>query len=237
MRSPSLLKLAVPLLLASTLAATSEAQTVPLDAVKDTFLRQNAPNTNEGAHPRLVISQDGKRRVMVGFDLSGINLASVQSATLRLTVAQNYGNWGPTGRPVDVHPLNQDFTEGNGKSLELPVAEQQRGDGSGATWRCATDESIGNQLPDCDTEWAGGDFGAASSSANHTNTTTEASWDVTADVRNGMSRWLVKKRGEAFPGRVDYFSRECDDSEENDQAECTGPQLILNLGSGSGSPT
>jgi hypothetical protein len=36
----------------------------------------------------------------------------------------------------------------------------------------------------------------------------EVVWDVTLDVRAGVSAWLIKKTDERQPGRVSYFSRE-----------------------------
>jgi len=146
----------------------------------------------------------------VAFDLSGVSRSSVTKATLVLTVAKNLHNWGSQGGLVEVHPLLEDFTEGNGKSLEVPAGEQTRGTGAGVTWACATDTNIANLQSDCHrSRWMGGDFGPATDSVLHTNSTTgEVSFDVTSDVQAGSSAWLVKKLQESNAGRVNYYSRE-----------------------------
>jgi hypothetical protein len=172
-------------------------------------LRRLAVNTNEGANERLILRRSGPNRPVVAFDLTGVTRSSVTKATLVLTVAKNFGNWGSAGGLVEVHPLLEDFTEGNGKILGLPLAQQTRGTGDGVTWACATDTNIANLKTDCSPSWKGGSFGPATDSVLHTNATTgEVSFDVTADVVAGDSAWLIKKAEENTPGRANYYSRE-----------------------------
>ena len=172
-------------------------------------MRRLAVNTNEGANERLILRSFGPNRPVVAFDLSGVSRSSVTKATLVLTVAKNFHNWGSQGGLVEVHPLLEGFTEGNGKSLNVPFAEQTRGTGVGVTWACATDIDIANSSTDCSPSWKGGSFGPATASVLHTNSTTgEVSFDVTPDVQAGSSAWLVKKFEENTAGRADYYSRE-----------------------------
>ena len=179
-------------------------------ASADSFLRDGAANTNEGANNLLRIQSSGHNRVVVRFDLTGVSTVGLQSATLVLHITDNSDNWGPTGRPVDAHRLLADWTEGNGHT----VGDQPnfRGTGEGVTWNCAKDSDISNQNDDCVSQWNGGTFAAATAAAVlHTNGQMgDVSWNVTADVLAGASNgWLIKKQGnEGLSGQVKYYSRE-----------------------------
>jgi hypothetical protein len=183
-----------------------------LTAAKDSFLRRGAPNLNEGANPGLRLQAAGDNRVVVAFDPDAINaFGDVTSATLVLTIAEIANNWGRrNGRTVDAHPLLVDFAEGNGKTAGVPRSQSTRGSGAGVTWNCAVDTNIANLRPDCASRWNGGTFGMTNAaSVLHTNGMSgEVVWDVTLDVRAGVSAWLIKKTDERQPGRVSYFSRE-----------------------------
>jgi hypothetical protein len=181
-----------------------------LTSVKDSFLREGNADRNEGANPTIRVQANGHNRAVVAFDLTGINLAEVTSATLVLTIADNMNNWGSSGRTVDAHRLMSDFAEGNGQQANVPPSQSTRGNGSGVTWNCAIDTDIGNQQTNCAATWNGGDFATATAlSVLHVNSLTgEVEWDVTADVHAGGSRWLIKKTNEGATGEVAYYSRE-----------------------------
>lgn len=178
----------------------------------DSFLRNGADNTNEGANERLRIQSSGHNRVVVKFNLSGISTVGLQSATLTLDIAENSNNWGTIGRPVDAHRLTVDWTEGNGRNdVMVGGGPSFRGTGEGVTWDCAKDSDISNHNDDCLAQWNGGTFAAATApSHNHTNGLTgPVSWDVTADVLAGANfGWLIKKQAEGQNGQVRYYSRE-----------------------------
>lgn len=199
---------------------------IVLASAKDSFLRQGASDTNEGANDALRIQSSGKNRALVGFDLTGIDVEAVSSARLVLTIADLTDNWGSSGRFVSAHPLLSDWSEGNGWT----VGGNDRGSGPGVTWACATDEEIANQRPDCpDGEWNGGEFGSATGPAVlHTNGMTgEVEFDVTADVLAGhTSGWLIAKDIEGQNGKVYYYSREGASLAEDPDL---GPRLILDF--------
>jgi uncharacterized repeat protein (TIGR01451 family) len=201
-----------------------------LTAVKDSFLRQGSNDTNEGAGERLRIQNSGNNRALVAFDLSGVSTAGLISATLVLTIAENADNWGPTGRPVDVHRLLTSWAEGNGRNtIFVGGGPTVRGTGPGVTWHCAIDANISNTSPD-GPFWNGGVFAAATApSAVHLNDVTgEVSWDVTADVLAGAGfGWLVKKQSEGQNGQARYYSREGAVAAGNPS---WAPRLILNYG-------
>jgi hypothetical protein len=117
---------------------------------------------------------------------------------------------GAGDRSISAHPLLVDFAEGNGKSGGLPPSSSVRGDGPGVTWNCAVDEAIGNPLRNCAKRWDGGNFGPATApSIVHSNGMTgEVEWDVTDDVLDGASGWLIKKSDELRLGRARYHSKE-----------------------------
>ncbi|HEY7647610.1 MAG TPA: DNRLRE domain-containing protein, partial [Methylomirabilota bacterium] len=182
-----------------------------LPAVADSFMRQGAPNTNEGANPRLRIQEAGNNRALVAFELVGIPLNRITRATLVLTIAENADNWGRNNdRTVDAHRLLTSFIEGNGQAAGLSNSETARGSGSGVTWHCAADANVANQIPDCSARWNGGSFSPATAAAyTHVNGLRgDVTWDVTADVQAGATRWLIKKTNEALSGQVSYYSRE-----------------------------
>jgi hypothetical protein len=178
----------------------------------DSFLRNGANSTNEGANERLRIQNSGNNRAVVKFDLSGISTQGLQSATLVLDIAENLNNWGSDGRPVDAHRLLTDWAEGNGRNdVMVGGGPGFRGTGQGVTWECAIDSNINNTVEDCQSEWNGGNYAAATSpSASHTNNQTgSVSWDVTADVQAGANfGWLIRKKNEGQNGQVRYYSRE-----------------------------
>lgn len=189
----------------------SDPATIVLAADRDSFLRNGADDTNEGANERLRIQSSGHNRVVVAFDLSGISTTGLQSATLALNIAENSDNWGD-GRLVDAHPLLEDWKEGNGRNAILVGGgPSDRGTGEGVTWRCAKDADISNHAGDCGNPWSGGAFGPATA-AGHLHTKFligDVSWDVTADVLAGANfGWLIKKREEGQAGQVRYYSRE-----------------------------
>ena len=178
-------------------------------ASRDAFLRGHKGNFNEGASPILPLNDKNSRgRLLLGFDLTSVH-DGFRKATLVLTIARNFDNWV---RPetVGVHALLEDFTEGNGKSFDLPQAQQTRGSGSGVTWRCAVDTNIANLRRDCRRSWRGGTFRDAPS-ATRTHQTLmrgEVAFDVTQDFLEGRTAWLVKKSREPGAGRLYYHSRE-----------------------------
>jgi len=197
---------------------------VELGAARDGFLRQGAPDTNEGGNDQLRIQSSGKNRVLVAFDLSGVDRAGLVRATLRLTISDIANNWGTSGRTVSAHRLLAPWSEGNGWT----VGGNDRGSGAGVTWACPSDSDIANQSPNCaGNGWSGGLFDPAMGPAVlHTNNMTgEVIFDVTSDVRQGADfGWLLAKDQEGQPGKVYYFSKE--------GAELAGnpglaPQLVL----------
>ena len=197
-------------------AATSTSVTAPLNvtllSIRDSFLRNGADDTNEGANERLRIQNAGNNRVVVAFDLTGISTAGLQSATLVLTIAENSNNWGASGRLVDAHRLLVDWTEGNGRNdVMVNGVSAFRGSGEGVTWDCGKDTNIFNQSANCSPLWNGGSFAAATApGVLHTNGLLgQVSWNVTADVLAGANfGWTIKKQDESKNGQVRYYSRE-----------------------------
>ncbi|MFQ5570042.1 MAG: thrombospondin type 3 repeat-containing protein [Rhodothermales bacterium] len=212
----------------------------PLEVVstnKDSFLRSGSKNRNEGAN--LLLHLGDSRRLVVGFDLSGINGSTVESASLILTINDDNdpGQWGSNGRTVDAHRLLEDWVEGNGKAMGLPNPEQTRGTGSGVTWKCGIDTAIENTATDCASPWNGGTFTAtATDQFLMTNGLSgEVSWDVTADVQAGADSWLLKKT--QGNGNARFYTKEHPDVAGNSDL---APRLVFTFnaadGDGDGTP-
>lgn len=197
---------------------------VVLTALRDTFLRQGATDTNEGANDALRIQSSGKNRGLIAFDMSEVESGFVTHAAMVLTISDIVDNWGASGRTVSAHPLLGTWTEGNGWT----VGGNTRGQGTGATWSCSTDTEIANQQADCPgAGWEGGLFGLASGPpVLHINGMSgEVSYDVTADVAAGAAfGWIVKKDNEGQNGKVFYRSREGAATAGNLQQ---APRLVL----------
>lgn len=181
-----------------------------LSATKDSFLRSGRANKNEGINPGLNLRADGNHRAVIAFNGGSISTDGLTNATLVLTIRSNSNNWGTSGRTIDAHPLSVDFTEGNGKNLYVPSGQRTDGTGAAVTWNCATDTNVTNSSADCAPQWSGGTFGAATSpSVLITNGLSgTVSFDVTADVLAGATRWLVKKTSEGLAGEVTFESKE-----------------------------
>ena len=213
-------------------ARVSYANDLTLEPSKDSFLRSGSPDTNEGANKRLNIHRVGKRRAVIAFDLSTLNSQipageKVISADLQLFITNNNRFWSKKGRPVGVHMLLEDWSEGNGANAKVPrfpdnddeeerPVRKNRGTGAGVTWRCATDTDISNKKTDCTIKWRGGSFNSVPTDvATVTNNTTGSlSFDVTSDVQKFLAAtfqnfgWLIKKTGASKAGGIWLASRE-----------------------------
>lgn len=219
-------------LLFSTSQALGEELTFSPD--KDSFLRQGAPNTNEGGNKKLNVRKVGKRRALLHFDLTDLSSQipagqEITSANLKLFVTFNNKLWTKKGRAIGAHMLLQDWNEGNGTNAVSPKASQSesengeesdearnRGSGAGVTWNCANDTNISNRKPDCSKKWKGGSFKSpATSTLNITNSTIgDVSLDVTDDVEAFLAGtfsnfgWLIKKVSQEKVGSIWVSSSE-----------------------------
>ncbi len=193
-------------------------ETVELLAFEDSILRGGWPNLNEGANPGLVVRQNGSVRSLVDFDLGAVPTNGWTRASLVLTINDDVppSEWGAEGRPVKVSRVTQGWTEGNGKKMDLPPSEQDRGTGVGVTWNCPTDADIENQAADCDDGWSGAETAIAASTAPSVIITNGMSgvviWDVTQDVIDALSGeefhgWLIYKPTIGH-GNIRFYSRE-----------------------------
>ncbi|HEX8763286.1 MAG TPA: DNRLRE domain-containing protein [Candidatus Saccharimonadales bacterium] len=212
--------------------APPEPLTITLDSQADTHVRSGQSDRNYGTVPYIRVQSAGDNRGLVRFDQDAMQAAvgngNVVSAKLRFTITDNGNNWGSSGRTVDVHRLLTDWSEGTG-------TETNRGSGPGATWNCAIDDQISNQVKNCSgtTEWQMGQPNnplvhpwvlSPSASQLITNGQTGAvEYDVTADVTDFVNGtftnygWLVKKTNEGQNGQVSFGTRET----------VTPPQLII----------
>ena len=199
-------------------------QTETLSAEKDSFLRNNKANRNEGINEILVVKSN--YRPVIAFNQTEIENTigglDLQSATLRLYVEDNANNWGTSGRTIDIHNVTDSWVEGNGWNFGNNI----KGTGSGVTWNCAIDTNINNNKVDCNPKWIGGNFGGVTDSILITNGLVNQfiEFDVTADVQaflDGTAQnngWIVKKTSEGQNGRIDFTS---------DEGSANNPELVL----------
>ena len=97
------------------------------------MLRENKANRNEGTNPALFVKGKGEKnnRALVSFDLHELDTSFISGAVLSLSIIGDARNWGKNGgRTMSVHPLLEEFSEGNGMRQGLDKEERFRGTGS-----------------------------------------------------------------------------------------------------------
>jgi len=226
-------------------------------ASRDSILRLRSRNTNEGANPLLVVGgsaamdEEGTRfdpvdtdgpilpdllggpseadSSIVAFDLNGVPRSNVTRATLVVTVDPRLGSsdWGRKGGSVAAYGLSNNWTEGNGRNLALPLGGRALGSGAGVTWNCASDVDVADAKTGCAATWKGGEIAPQPTSiVPHVNGLAgKVRFDVTADVVGGFSSWQLRRRGDR--GIVHYVSRE--GAVEAGDPE-RGPLLVAEVG-------
>ncbi len=198
---------------------------VTLYPTADSYIKQGSSNENEGSSSFMRLQSTGHNRSLVKFDQSqietAVNGAQNYTAKLQFAISDNGNNWGSTGRPISLHRLIQDWTEGNG--FNDGNNPSFRGTGNGITWSCSTDSNIQNTSKNC----TGGDewnmtnsslwpfASAATATTTITNNQTGVvEFDVTSDVQSFISGantntgWLLKKVDEGQNGRVEFGTKE-----------------------------
>jgi len=181
---------------------------------KDATLDHSAKNKNNGATWSLWVKSQVAS--VIGFDVTQVDLANVQSAKLRLTVCHTPGdltfcptpsnNWPAGGGLLHVQRLDDGWerwgsghpnptntpAEGNGNNF--PIDNNPRGTGAGATWNCAIDANIANEGRDCTSvdfwnaglNFDGPERPSTTLLTNNMPDGTIVEFDVTADVQAGM---------------------------------------------------
>ncbi len=194
-------------------------RTVVLPVAQDSTLTAQRENRNEGSNPLLMLShrpeiKDKSNNPIVSFNLNGIDLSSLKSARLVLTIKECEipKRWGD-GRFIEAYPVNVEWTEGNGKRLRLPKEERTRGDGPGVTWNSPVDEDISNKKNDGSLDWAGAREAFGLLTAGPVLVTDGQTgiidFEVTQDVVNGaVGGWVIQKQDEAQFGNVRFYSKE-----------------------------
>jgi hypothetical protein len=197
-------------------ACTDEQTTVyrilvKLTPTKDSFLKSEDVNTNEGANRRLRLAaingsslltaptkkgkkksttltalaplSSGSDRVTAAFNVSGLNVTGLVKAQLVFNIATNNGGWGG-GQSVEVRRLLRTWAEGNGKNPDLDTGLTTRGSGSGVTWSCSTDTNINNTTATCSgaSLWSGADTQMAPATAPAVVHSNSSSGDIVWDV-------------------------------------------------------
>ncbi len=177
----------------------------------DTYLANNAKNDNFGTELTLNLVTSAKNRLLVEFDDDAVSDAKkFLDATggrvlLTLTIFENNGDWGLTGRKIEVHRMKEGWLE------------------EGATWNCSDDpDTTNNQTDDC-TLWDVSKFGTNPWEGDTTATaiiTTDQigdlHWDVTDDIKDWTLDanpvpnfgWAIMRTSEEEEGGVSFHSFE-----------------------------
>ncbi len=185
----------------------------------DTYVRSDVANKNYGSNDSVRVQKvgsSGANRVLIAFGQSEIvdSLAggSLVSATLEFTIKRIGNDWGASGRQVAAHRMTRAWTEG------------------GATWNCANDTNVGNNVPNC----SGNTWSMTSGTRPYVTTavaqalivnnqTGVVSLNVTSDVQAFLAGqatnhgWLIKLASETQTGTAVFWSRQA----------TTKPRLVL----------
>lgn len=197
-----------------------ESNTTALTASADTTLLRDQPNRNDGHGPLLRLAgRAAEQQIVIRFDEDRLQqfLAGhlLTSARLRLSSVGRRDN-----RRLEVRPLTDNFVEGNGN-----LDDQNFGRGTGATWNCAEDADVSDDVKDCLQDWSHSTFDRtpAPGRSHHwggkrfgkgperkidrDRRHLQVSWDVTEDVQSGVHAWLIRVQRGAGRGPA-YLSRE-----------------------------
>ncbi len=179
--------------------AHAETQTVEFFPTADTYIKRGNPNRNHGTEAVLQVGSAGNRRTLIRFDeddiRSTLEAGIVESARLRLYIADSRGGPGVALKTVDVYGLTTAWTE------------------KGATWSCPDDPN-GNPRADCADLWNGGLFETAPlASVTHPGRRTGwISFDVTSELERiltgGSHEGWILRNGRGAGGLIEYTARE-----------------------------
>jgi hypothetical protein len=179
--------------------AHAETQTVEFFPTADTYIKRGNPNRNHGTEAVLQVGSAGNRRTLIRFDeddiRSTLEEGIVESARLRLYIADSRGGPGVALKTVDVYRLTSAWTE------------------KGATWSCPDDPN-GNPRADCADPWNGGLFETALlASVTHPGRRTGwISFDVTSELERiltgGSHEGWILRNGRGPAGLIEYTARE-----------------------------
>ena len=198
---------------------------VTLFAEKDSFIREVVKSSNEGSSEvlRVMGTEGTNNRAMLAFDQTEIESLTqgknLESATLKLYVESNDGNW-KEGQMINIYHLRDNWIEGTGANTPFGNLV---GSEEGITWNCSSDSTS------CTTKWNGGYFEETPTDSlfisNHVKDGYWIKFDVTDDVNDYLSGspnfgWIILKSEEDKPGRINFASRE---------AQSNIPELVLVL--------
>ncbi|HXV66069.1 MAG TPA: DNRLRE domain-containing protein [Nitrosopumilaceae archaeon] len=188
------------------------ANKITLFAEKDSFIREGAKNSNEGANSVLRIMGSGptNNRVLISFNqddiLTHLSNKTLKYATLNLYIESNNHNWGD-GQFVNLHKFESDWKEGN--QISTPVSNVLTSS-NGVTWSCPQNSS------ECSNSWNGGKFDSQPTDSIWISNTVEGYWikfDVTLDILDLQSSennfgWIIIKNDENSEGQINISSKE-----------------------------
>jgi hypothetical protein len=158
-----------------------ESDTTALAASGDATLLGDEPNRNLGADPELTLGSHARNEFVVQFDDARIQRfadgGELTSVILRLGIAERR-----SPKRLELVPILDGFVEGKG------------GVGTGATWNCAEDADLSDDDEDCLQHWPRSLFarGDARRPDHRDRKMKLVGWDVTEDVRAGVSAWLIR---------------------------------------------
>ncbi len=173
-----------------------DGNTTALPTSSDTTLLRNKPNRNTGEDLRLVVGSRGANEFVVHFADEHLErfLAGgvIRSAILRFSMADR-----GAPRRLEIIPIVSNFVEGKDSM------------GTGATWNCAEDADVSDTAEDCLQQWPASRFarGMTRKPDQQDLVARLIDFDVTADVKAGVSAWLIRSPQHGA-SHGSYYSRE-----------------------------
>jgi hypothetical protein len=163
--------------------AVQVTRTITLNPSKDSFLVEDSPNNNAGAHTHVSAGTNGqgsRRRAVFAFDIAG-NIpagSTIISATFNLDVVRVPSMGEPMNSSFELHRLTADWGEGGGTGNGGGPANNGE-----VTWNSPFHNSSPWSTP-------GGDFSLTVSASTPVTGIGSYTWGPTADMAADVQSWL-----------------------------------------------
>lgn len=141
-------------------------------------------------------------------ETAGAQSASAQAADVESAASSRVLGLKPIGTRGGRIPV---LRGGGPRPTPKPPGGPGPLEGPGVTWSCAWDAETGNDTADCQVPWQtpGGDHAEPTApTAVVEEGVDTVTWDVTQDVMDGVSSWLIRLQDESQPVQVTFYSEE-----------------------------
>jgi hypothetical protein len=194
-------------------------------AAADVALNATAPDHNNGSAHFLELTSKSRGStpgsvVAIQMDRSRVDSPGLEGGFLRLTFVDGNGfeipRFSQTYRiqsQLEIMPLTDEFLQAN-ETLRVKLEGRS---GAGATFNCALDGDLSDEIENCELDWpeeyfddADGEVWRSGKWVTEYDADSGRLYiDVSEDVLNGTRAWLVRFKGQGvFRNELAFYSRE-----------------------------